>query len=137
MSLPTTNGVDRIPFLNKDMPSPATLNKWDYLKDVVSQLPSYDSNILFGLVIGSMCSKALEPYKVVNSVGVGIFTYRTLLGWCIVWSSGESADQLCWWMTLQLASLHPLTSNSCPALLTPLYLTPCRPCTAQSLLNAS
>ena len=94
LSLPTTYGVDRLPFSKEDMPSPAALKKWDYLKHVVSQLPSYNSNIPFGLVIGGNCSKALEPYEVVNSVGEGPFAYRTLLGWCIVGFSREPADQL-------------------------------------------
>ena len=44
-------------------------------------------------MIGANCSKALEPYELVHSVGEGPFAYRTLLGWCVVGASGEPADQ--------------------------------------------
>ena len=93
VKLPTTYGVDQLPFSKEDMPSPDALKRWEYLKDVIKLLPTYDEKIPFGLMIGGNCVKALEPYEYVRSVGDGPFAYRTLLGWCVVGASSSNSGR--------------------------------------------
>ena len=53
VKLPTTYGVDQLPFSKEDMPSPDALKRWEYLKEVIKLLPTYDEKIPFGLMMGA------------------------------------------------------------------------------------
>ena len=59
--LPTTYGVESLPFSKKEMSTPNKLKQWDYLSEVAKSIPVLNENTPFSLLIGANCAKALEP----------------------------------------------------------------------------
>ena len=54
-------------------------SKWPYLSEV--QIPKPNAEV--ELLIGNNVPKAIEPWRVINSHGDGLYAVETLLGWVI------------------------------------------------------
>ena len=82
-----------IPVTHKDIPKPADIRKWSYLKEV--NITPIDASI--GLLIGINTPKALEHWRVIKSVGGGPYAVKTLLGWVIngPLGSDENVSETC------------------------------------------
>ena len=75
-----------MPTDTKEVATKEKLRKWKYL-DNISKKTSQDDNIKVGILIGTNCSKAIEPEG-------GQHTFLgTILGWCIVGSLGGKMGQ--------------------------------------------
>ena len=57
--------------------------KWNHLKIIAEKL-STETNMEIGFLIGTNCSKVLEPQEVLPSKGDRPFAPRTPLGWIVV-----------------------------------------------------
>ena len=66
----------------KELPTPDSLAKWDYLKFLNNHLST--EGLELELLIGADCPKALEPRDVVPSRNGGPYAFKTALGWCVV-----------------------------------------------------
>ena len=88
VQLPKAFARTVIPVEDEEMPTPERVKRWEHLKPILQKLPSYDSSIPFGLLIGANCPKALEPHEVILSADDGPYAIRTQLGWCVVGTLG-------------------------------------------------
>lgn len=79
LKLPDVFTQNSIPVTKDNIPKEEDIRKWHYLKDV--ELTPIDASI--GLLIGVNAPNVLEPWKVINSEGNGLFAVKTLLGWVI------------------------------------------------------
>ena len=82
-----------MPFGKEDMPTAASVKRWEYLKEVAKLLPTYNADIPFGLMLGGNSTKSLEPHECIPSIGKCPFAYRTLLGWCVVGRSSGNRNR--------------------------------------------
>ena len=73
----------QIPVERGEIATPGKIAKWDYLK-VISEEITQSDDVQVDLLIGANCPKALDPLKVISSVGSGPYAYQARLGWCIV-----------------------------------------------------
>ena len=83
IQLPVTYAKQELPMGKEDILRGERLQKWDYLKTILQDIPEV-KDIPFGLLIGSNCPKALEPVQVIASQQDGPYAKRTRLGWCVV-----------------------------------------------------
>ena len=83
VKLPTTYTQEKIPMDVADIPTPKKIERWDYLKEIMNEIPEL-KDIPLGLLIGRNCPKALEPIRVINSQGTGPYAKRTRFGWCVI-----------------------------------------------------
>ena len=74
-----------MPTDTKEVATKEKLRKWKYL-DNISKKTCQDDNIKVGILIGTNCSKAIEPER-------GQHTFGKILGWCIVGSLGGKMGQ--------------------------------------------
>ena len=66
------------------MLTPELAHRWKHLRSIAKELPTQLPNVRIGLLIGSNCSKALEPIDALASEDGGPFALRTFAGWAIV-----------------------------------------------------
>ena len=59
------------------------IKRWGYLDKIKAEVNA-NNNIEVTSLIGANCVKALEPRELIASKNGGPYTFRTLLGWCIV-----------------------------------------------------
>ena len=69
--------------VESDVVKPNQIAKWKYLEQIKNEL-TLNPNVKIGFLIGANCSRALEPEMVIHSEGDGPYSFRTVLGWCIV-----------------------------------------------------
>lgn len=68
----------------ENVPTPELAHRWKHLKRIEADLPPQLPDAKIGLLIGSNCSKALEPIDVLaNEEGVP-FAIKMFAGWAIV-----------------------------------------------------
>ena len=67
----------------ENVPTPELAHRWKHLRSIAKELPTQLPNVRIGLLIGSNCSKALEPIDVLASEDGGPFAIRTFAGWAI------------------------------------------------------
>ena len=84
IELPTAYTQSELPFGASETPSPAKLERWSHLKEILPFIPDIDQSIPAGLLIGGNCVKAVEPCDTIPSENGGPCAIRTKLGWCIV-----------------------------------------------------
>ena len=65
--------------------TPAKLKQWQYLEKI-SRFLGENYNISMDLLISANCVEALQPLEVIPSQQDRPYAYRTILGWCVVWS---------------------------------------------------
>ena len=63
------------------------------MKPILGEISEND-NIQVDLLIGANCVKASEPIKVISSEAQGPYTYKTVLGWCVVGPMGVNKANL-------------------------------------------
>ena len=73
---------------DEDIATPDKIKDWKYLERIADKIIQ-KKDISIGLLIGGNCSKALEPLEGIPSKDVGLYAFRTLLGWFIVGLIGE------------------------------------------------
>lgn len=88
LTLPDVFSQESIPVTQDNIPTEEDLKEWPYLKEV--ELEPINASI--GLLIGANAPKVLEPWKVINSEGIGPFAVKTLLGWVINGPLGHRED---------------------------------------------
>ena len=73
--------------------NPADIRIWSDLEEV--NIPPIDHSI--GLLIGINALRALEPWRIIKSVGSGPYAVKTLLGWVIngPLGSDENLSETC------------------------------------------
>ena len=74
---------EEIPVDRSEIATPAKLKERQYLEKILIFLGEND-NISVDLLIGANCVEALQPLEVIPSQQDGAYTYRTILGWCVV-----------------------------------------------------
>ena len=79
LKLPDVYTQKAIPVTRDNIPKEEDIRKWTYLNEV--DLTPIDAGI--GLLIGVNAPKAMEPWKIVNSIGNGPYAVKTVLGWVI------------------------------------------------------
>ena len=83
VQLPSTYTQEDLPVDNREIATAEKLKKWKYL-DKLKPVMSVDDNQEVSLVIGTNCIHALEPREVISGQNGGPYTFKTLLGQCIV-----------------------------------------------------
>ena len=91
IDLPGLYTRENLPVGDEDIATPDKIKDWKYLEKIADKIIQ-EKDISIGLLIGGNCSKALEPLEVILSKDGGPYAFRTLLGWCIVGSVGETAS---------------------------------------------
>ena len=66
-----------------DVANPNQIAKWKYLEQITDEL-TLNPNVKIVFLIGTKCSRALEPEMVIHSEDDGPYAFRTVLAWCIV-----------------------------------------------------
>ena len=87
--MPITYTKEDLPVDDEDVATPEKIRKWKYLERIAGEI-TQGQCISIGLLIGGNCSKALEPLEVIPSEQGGPYAFKTLLGWCIVGTIGET-----------------------------------------------
>ena len=90
IDLPVSYARENLPVGDEDIATPDKIKDWKYLEKIADKIIQ-GKNISIGLLIGGNSSKALEPLEVIPSKDGGPYAFRTLLGWCIVGTIGETA----------------------------------------------
>ncbi|KAK0142970.1 hypothetical protein N1851_018927 [Merluccius polli] len=79
IDLPKVFTHRNIPVHSGNIPKQSDFQKWPYLKEV--SLPEIKADI--GLLIGANCSRAMEPWHVINSQDGGPYAVKTAIGWVV------------------------------------------------------
>ena len=83
IELPRAYTRDEIPVNHDQIPTPEIVSRLEHLKEIANEIPTYDSDLDIGLLIGSNCPAALVPLKVVPNVGDGPFALKLNHGWTV------------------------------------------------------
>ena len=78
-----------LPVDDEDVATPEKIKRWKYLERIAGEI-TQGQCISIGLLIGGNCSKALEPLEVIASDQGGPYAFKTLLGWWIDGTIGET-----------------------------------------------
>ena len=79
LKLPDVYTHKSIPVTQENIPKNEDIRKWPYLNEV--DLTPINASI--GLLIGVNAPKAMEPWRVINSEGIGPYAVKTQLGWVV------------------------------------------------------
>ncbi len=97
IDLPTVLTQLYLPVKEGNIPRQEDMEKWPYLHEV--HLPHIEAAV--GLLIGVNAHKAMEPWKVINSISNGPYAVKTVLGWISQWTKGkEHQDKKIWYTEL-------------------------------------
>ncbi len=86
IDLPTVLTRRHLPVKEGNIPRQEDIEKWPYLHEV--RLPHIEAAV--GLLIGVNAHKAIEPWKVINSISNGPYAVKTVLGWIVNGPKEES-----------------------------------------------
>ncbi len=86
IDLPTVLTRRHLPVKEGNIPRQKDIEKWPYLHEVC--LPHIE--VAVGLLIGVNAHKAMEPWKVINSISNGPYAVKTVLGWIVNGPKEES-----------------------------------------------
>ena len=89
IDLPVTYTKEDLPVDDEDVATPEKIRKGKYLERIAGEITEGQC-ISFGQHIGGNCSKALELLEVIPSEQGSPCASKTLLGWCIVGTIGET-----------------------------------------------
>ncbi|KAJ8332985.1 hypothetical protein SKAU_G00418810 [Synaphobranchus kaupii] len=79
IELPKVYTHRNIPVHTENIPKQSEIQKWPYLSEV--RLPELEVDV--GLLIGANCSRALEPWHIINSRNGGPYAVKTAIGWVV------------------------------------------------------
>lgn len=86
IDLPNVLTQRHLPVKEGNIPKQEDIEKWAYLHEV--RLPHIKAAV--GLLIGMNAHKAMEPWKVINSISNGPYAVKTVLGWIVNGPKEES-----------------------------------------------
>ena len=76
-------------------------------------IPSLDSSLPLGMIIGANCPKVLEPQEVIPSANSGPYASRSLLGWRIIGPIGGYSESVkCFKVGLKIPSFDTATKKA-------------------------
>ena len=78
-----------LPVGDEDVATPEKIKRWKYLERIASKI-TQGKCVSIGPFIDGNCSKVLGPLEVIPSEKGGPYAFKTLLGWCIVDTIGET-----------------------------------------------
>ena len=81
IDLPVSYTRENLPVGDEDIATLDKIKDWKYLQKIADKIIQ-GKDISIGLLIGSTCSKALEPLEVIHSKDGDPYAFSTLLGWC-------------------------------------------------------
>ena len=84
ISLPKTYTRKDLPVDSWEVATAQKLKKWKHLPCVADEVIKENRNINIELLIGTNCTRALEPIKVISSRNDGPNAMKIVLSWCIV-----------------------------------------------------
>ena len=84
ITLPKTYTKEDISAIKVDVQSPELTRRWKHLNWIAEFMPSKLHGAKVGLLIGSNCSKALEPMDILASATGGPYALKTFAGWAMV-----------------------------------------------------
>ncbi|CAM4696557.1 unnamed protein product [Leuciscus chuanchicus] len=87
IDLPKVFTHSNIPVHVENIPKRSDIQKWPYLNEV--RLPEIEADV--GLLIGANCSRAMEPWHVINAEDGGPYAVKTAIGWVV---NGPRIDSL-------------------------------------------
>ncbi|XP_076839331.1 uncharacterized protein LOC143484479 [Brachyhypopomus gauderio] len=79
IELPKVFTHSSIPVHAGNIPKQKDVQMWPYLHEV--SLPEIDAEV--GLLIGANCSRALEPWRIINGQAGGPYAVKTAIGWVV------------------------------------------------------
>lgn len=79
IDLPKVFTHSSIPVHAGNIPKQSDIQKWPYLHEV--RLPEIEADI--GLLIGANCSRAMEPWHIINGQAGGPYAVKTAIGWVV------------------------------------------------------
>ncbi len=79
IDLPKVFTHSNIPVHVENIPKRSDIQKWSYLNEV--RLPEIEADV--GLLIGANCSRAMEPWHVINAEDGGPYAVKTAIGWVV------------------------------------------------------
>ena len=89
IDLPVTYTKEDLPVDDKTVATPEKFKRWNYLERIAGEITQRQC-ISIGLLFKGNCSKALEPLEIIPSDQGGPYTFKTLLGWCIIGTIDET-----------------------------------------------
>ena len=89
IDLPVTYTNEDLPVDDEDVATPEKNRKSKYLEGTADEI-TQGQCISIGLLIADNCPKALESLEFIPSEQGGLYAFKTLLGWCIVGTTGET-----------------------------------------------
>ena len=84
MTLPRTYPKEDVPVDSCKMATAQKLKKWKHLSCVVDELIKDYRDINVDLLVGAICTRALELVKVIPTANDGLYTMKAVLEWCTV-----------------------------------------------------
>ena len=78
-----------LPVGDEDVATPEKIKRWKYLERIASKI-TQGKCVSIGPFIDGNCSKALGPLEVIPSEQGGPYALKTLRGWCMVDTIGET-----------------------------------------------
>nr|XP_021329205.1 uncharacterized protein LOC110439111 [Danio rerio] len=79
IELPKVFTHSSIPVHAENIPKQSDIQEWSYLQEV--SLPEIEADV--GLLIGVNCSRAMEPWRIINSQDGGPYAVKTAIGWVV------------------------------------------------------
>ena len=89
IDLPVTYTKEDLPVDDEDVATSEKIRKSKYLEGTAGEI-TQGQCISIGPLIGGNCPKDLEPLEVIPSEQGGLYAFKTLLGWCIAGTIGET-----------------------------------------------
>ncbi|KAL1281783.1 hypothetical protein QQF64_000586 [Cirrhinus molitorella] len=79
IELPKVFTHGSIPVHAGNIPKQSDIQRWPYLQEV--SIPEIEADV--GLLIGVNCSRAMEPWRIINGQDGGPYAVKTAIGWVV------------------------------------------------------
>ena len=84
LQLPKAFSREIIPGKRSHIPRPKSALQWPHLEKITTQIAPYQSNVEFGILIGSDCPCAIMPREIIPGGDESPYALRSDLGWGII-----------------------------------------------------
>ncbi|KAK3726534.1 hypothetical protein QZH41_015567 [Actinostola sp. cb2023] len=113
IALPRTYTREMIPAQRDNIPRPETAGKWPHLASIADHIMALKEDIDVAILIGSICTRAINPRKIIPGQDDDPYRKRTSLGWGIVGIvvEAEAIVNSRHLTSVYSSSLLPLTPN--------------------------
>ena len=82
INIPKAYTKDDIPVDSNKIATPEKIKKWKHLQQISEEI-SHSDDVKVELLIGTNCTRALEPVQVIASRNEGPYAMKKVLRWCI------------------------------------------------------